>query len=44
MLWNEFEAEFDSEKYLLGGSLGEKAAEDLRQRVIEHVSFHLIEL
>ncbi|XP_057523507.1 26S proteasome non-ATPase regulatory subunit 12 homolog A-like [Amaranthus tricolor] len=36
MLWNEFEAEFDSEKYLLGGSLGEKAAEDLRQRVIEH--------
>ncbi|CAO2826131.1 unnamed protein product [Amaranthus hypochondriacus] len=36
MLWNEFEGEFDSEKNLLGGSLGEKAAEDLRQRVIEH--------
>ncbi|KAL2897003.1 26S proteasome non-ATPase regulatory subunit 12-like protein B [Bienertia sinuspersici] len=36
VLWNEFEGEFDNEKNLLGGSLGEKAAEDLRQRVIEH--------
>ncbi|XP_074280680.1 26S proteasome non-ATPase regulatory subunit 12 homolog A-like [Silene latifolia] len=35
-LWNEFEAEFASEKNLLGGPLGEKAAEDLKQRVIEH--------
>ncbi|XP_074280646.1 26S proteasome non-ATPase regulatory subunit 12 homolog A-like [Silene latifolia] len=35
-LWNEFEVEFASEKNLLGGPLGEKAAEDLRQRVIEH--------
>lgn len=39
VLWNEFEGEFDNEKNLLGGSLGEKAAEDLKQRVIEHVSF-----
>ena len=44
MLWKEFEGEFDNEKNLLGGPLGEKAALDLRQRVIEHVSFHLIEL
>ncbi|KMT02222.1 hypothetical protein BVRB_9g206820 [Beta vulgaris subsp. vulgaris] len=36
VLWNEFEGEFNNEKNLLGGSLGEKAAEDLRQRVIEH--------
>lgn len=36
ILWNEFESEFENEKNLLGGSLGEKAAEDLRQRVIEH--------
>ncbi|XP_074271817.1 26S proteasome non-ATPase regulatory subunit 12 homolog A-like [Silene latifolia] len=35
-LWNEFEVEFASEMNLLGGPLGEKAAEDLRQRVIEH--------
>lgn len=35
-LWNEFKDEFENEKNLLGGSLGEKAAEDLRQRVIEH--------
>lgn len=39
ILWNEFESEFENEKNLLGGSLGEKAAEDLKQRVIEHVSF-----
>ncbi|XP_057523546.1 26S proteasome non-ATPase regulatory subunit 12 homolog A-like [Amaranthus tricolor] len=36
MLWKEFEGEFDNEKNLLGGPLGEKAALDLRQRVIEH--------
>ncbi|XP_021771108.1 26S proteasome non-ATPase regulatory subunit 12 homolog A-like [Chenopodium quinoa] len=35
-LWNEFEGEFENEKNLLGGSLGDKAAEDLKQRVIEH--------
>ncbi|KAH9604917.1 hypothetical protein KSS87_018642 [Heliosperma pusillum] len=35
-LWNKFEVEFVNEKNLLGGPLGEKAAEDLRQRVIEH--------
>ncbi|KAL9230553.1 hypothetical protein vseg_005891 [Gypsophila vaccaria] len=35
-LWSEFEVEFDNEKTSLGGALGEKAAEDLRQRVIEH--------
>ena len=36
-LWNEFKDEFDNEKNLLGGPLGDKAAEDLRQRIIEHV-------
>ncbi|KAG5529229.1 hypothetical protein RHGRI_029805 [Rhododendron griersonianum] len=35
-LWNTFNKEFDNEKNMLGGSLGDKAAEDLRQRVIEH--------
>ncbi|KAJ6996742.1 hypothetical protein NC653_013364 [Populus alba x Populus x berolinensis] len=35
-LWNAFMDEFESEKNLLGGSLGDKAAEDLRQRIIEH--------
>ncbi|XP_008245342.1 PREDICTED: 26S proteasome non-ATPase regulatory subunit 12 homolog A-like [Prunus mume] len=35
-LWNTYKAEFESEKSLLGGSLGDKAAEDLRQRIIEH--------
>jgi 26S proteasome regulatory subunit N5 len=38
-LWNEFLDEFESEKNLLGGSLGDKAAEDLRQRIIEHVIY-----
>jgi hypothetical protein len=38
-LWNEFMDEFESEKNLLGGSLGDKAAEDLRQRIIEHVIY-----
>ncbi|KAL7089862.1 hypothetical protein ACP275_12G003600 [Erythranthe tilingii] len=35
-LWNTFKDEFENEKKMLGGSLGEKAAEDLRLRVIEH--------
>ncbi|KAI4365483.1 hypothetical protein MLD38_021464 [Melastoma candidum] len=35
-LWNTFKDDFDNEKNILGGSLGEKAAEDLRQRIIEH--------
>ena len=38
-LWNAYKDEFENEKSMLGGSLGDKAAEDLRQRVIEHVSF-----
>lgn len=36
-LWNMFKDEFENEKNMLGGSLGERAAEDLRLRVIEHV-------
>jgi len=39
-LWNTFKDEFENEKNMLGGPLGDKAAEDLRQRVIEHVIFH----
>ncbi|KAK9949902.1 hypothetical protein M0R45_005412 [Rubus argutus] len=35
-LWNKFKDEFENEKNMLGGSLGDKAAEDLRQRIIEH--------
>ncbi|OWM79854.1 hypothetical protein CDL15_Pgr001497 [Punica granatum] len=35
-LWDNFKDEFENEKNMLGGSLGEKAAEDLRQRIIEH--------
>ncbi|XP_059642895.1 26S proteasome non-ATPase regulatory subunit 12 homolog A-like [Cornus florida] len=35
-LWNTFKDEFENEKNMLGGALGDKAAEDLRQRVIEH--------
>lgn len=38
-LWNTFNDEFENEKNLLGGSLGDKAKEDLRQRIIEHVMF-----
>lgn len=40
-LWNTFKDEFENEKNMLGGSLGEKAAEDLRLRVIEHVTYVL---
>lgn len=36
-LWNTFKDEFENENNMLGGSLGDKAAEDLRLRVIEHV-------
>ncbi|GMY11207.1 26S proteasome non-ATPase regulatory subunit 12 homolog A [Fagus crenata] len=35
-LWNTYKDEFENEKSMLGGSLGDKAAEDLRQRIIEH--------
>ncbi|KVI11759.1 Winged helix-turn-helix transcription repressor DNA-binding domain-containing protein [Cynara cardunculus var. scolymus] len=35
-LWNTFKDEFENEKNMLGGSLGDKAGEDLRERVIEH--------
>ncbi|KAG9456494.1 hypothetical protein H6P81_001002 [Aristolochia fimbriata] len=35
-LWDTYKAEFENENNMLGGSLGEKAAEDLRQRIIEH--------
>lgn len=36
-LWNGYKEEFDNEKNLLGGPLVDKAAEDLKQRIIEHV-------
>ncbi|CAH9071156.1 unnamed protein product [Cuscuta europaea] len=35
-LWTTFKDEFENEKNMLGGALGDKAAEDLRLRVIEH--------
>ncbi|XP_062097277.1 26S proteasome non-ATPase regulatory subunit 12 homolog A [Humulus lupulus] len=35
-LWNSYKDEFENEKNMLGGFLGDKAAEDLKQRVIEH--------
>ncbi|GKV25230.1 hypothetical protein SLEP1_g34698 [Rubroshorea leprosula] len=35
-LWNTYKGEFEGEKSMLGGPLGDKASEDLRQRVIEH--------
>ena len=38
-LWNAYKDEFENEKSMLGVSFGDKAAEDLRQRVIEQVSF-----
>ncbi|KAL8478861.1 hypothetical protein ACS0TY_030662 [Phlomoides rotata] len=40
-LWNTFKDEFEKEKNMLGGALGEKAAEDLRLRVIEH-NIHVV--
>ncbi|XP_038992579.1 26S proteasome non-ATPase regulatory subunit 12 homolog A-like [Hibiscus syriacus] len=35
-LWNLYKDEFENEKNMLGGSLGDKAAEDLKMRIIEH--------
>ncbi|KAK9111196.1 hypothetical protein Scep_018715 [Stephania cephalantha] len=35
-LWETFQKEFENERNMLGGPLGDKAAEDLRQRIIEH--------
>lgn len=36
-LWETYRDEFENEKVMLGGSLGDKAAEDLKLRIIEHV-------
>ncbi|XP_022747129.1 26S proteasome non-ATPase regulatory subunit 12 homolog A-like isoform X2 [Durio zibethinus] len=35
-LWNSYKDEFENERNMLGGSLADKAAEDLRHRIIEH--------
>uniref|UniRef100_A0A1D1YDA0 26S proteasome non-ATPase regulatory subunit 12 n=1 Tax=Anthurium amnicola TaxID=1678845 RepID=A0A1D1YDA0_9ARAE len=35
-LWETYKDEFENERNMRGGSLGDKAAEDLRERVIEH--------
>ncbi|KAF6157845.1 hypothetical protein GIB67_003745 [Kingdonia uniflora] len=35
-LWETYRSEFESEKTVLGSSFGDKAAEDLKQRIIEH--------
>ncbi|XP_031487440.1 26S proteasome non-ATPase regulatory subunit 12 homolog A-like [Nymphaea colorata] len=35
-LWETYKVEFEREREMLGGPLGDKAAEDLRQRIIEH--------
>ncbi|XP_043716669.1 26S proteasome non-ATPase regulatory subunit 12 homolog A-like [Telopea speciosissima] len=35
-LWKAYKDECENEKNMLGGSLGEKATEDLRHRIIEH--------
>ncbi|KAL4184054.1 hypothetical protein AMTRI_Chr11g158110 [Amborella trichopoda] len=35
-LWEAYKDEFECEKDMPGGSLGEKAAEDFRERIIEH--------
>ncbi|KAG0570069.1 hypothetical protein M758_6G131100 [Ceratodon purpureus] len=34
--WEDYKTEFEQEAHLAGGALGEQAAEDLRQRIIEH--------
>lgn len=39
-LWKTYSDEFENEKAMLGGSLGDKAAEDLKLRIIEHVIIH----
>jgi hypothetical protein len=36
-LWEFFKEEYENEKNYLGGALGDKAAEDLKLRIIEHV-------
>lgn len=36
-LWSTFKDEFENEKNMPGGTLGDKAADDLKLRVIEHV-------
>lgn len=38
-LWEIYRDEFENEKNMLGGALGDKAADDLKQRIIEHVIF-----
>ncbi|KAL5703503.1 26S proteasome non-ATPase regulatory subunit 12 A [Ranunculus cassubicifolius] len=35
-LWDTCKSEFENEKNMLGGPLGDKAADDLKQRIIEH--------
>jgi 26S proteasome regulatory subunit N5 len=35
-LWEFFKEEYENEKNYLGGALGDKAAEDLKLRIIEH--------
>ncbi|XP_078444084.1 26S proteasome non-ATPase regulatory subunit 12 homolog A-like [Wolffia australiana] len=35
-LWEAYKEEFEEETRLLGGALGEKAAADLKERIIEH--------
>lgn len=35
--WEDYKIEFEEEANLPGGALGDRAAEDLRLRVIEHV-------
>ncbi|GAB2222146.1 hypothetical protein Droror1_Dr00013348 [Drosera rotundifolia] len=35
-LWDAYKDEFENEKNFLGGALGDRAAEDLKQRIIEH--------
>ncbi|XP_077216456.1 26S proteasome non-ATPase regulatory subunit 12 homolog A-like isoform X2 [Tasmannia lanceolata] len=35
-LWETYREEFENEKNMLGGSLVDKAAEDFRERIIEH--------
>ncbi|XP_010546380.1 PREDICTED: 26S proteasome non-ATPase regulatory subunit 12 homolog A-like [Tarenaya hassleriana] len=35
-LWEKYKDEFEKEKNMIGGSLGGKAAEDLKLRIIEH--------
>ena len=40
-LWNKYKDEFEKEKSMVGGSLGDKADEDLKLRIIEHVSLSM---